>query len=172
MTTTIDGSNSVTINSGAILGITSGTAVASTSGTSIDFTSIPSWVKRVTLLLSGVSTTGTSHILVQLGAGSVASTGYVATGQFNNNTTLGNVSSSAGFIVWNDVATFIFSGSMKIQTLGSNIWVSDHTFKASTSQIAFGGGEITLGGTLDRIRITTVLGTPTFDAGSINILYE
>ena len=171
MTVTIDGSASVTINSGAVLGINSGTAVASTSGTSIDFTSIPSYVKRITVMFSGVSTSGTSHILVQLGAGSVTSTGYISTGQYNI-TTVGNVSSTAGFIVWNDLASYTFSGSMKIQTLGSNIWVSDHTFKVATNQTGFGGGDITLGGTLDRLRITTVSGTPTFDAGTINILYE
>jgi len=51
--------------------ITSMTAQASTSGTSIDFTSIPSWVKRVTVMYSGVSTNGTSNFLIQIGAGSV-----------------------------------------------------------------------------------------------------
>jgi hypothetical protein len=67
MAITIDGSASVTINNGAVLGITSGTAVASTSGTSIDFTSIPLWVKRITVMFAGVSTNGTSPFLVQLG---------------------------------------------------------------------------------------------------------
>jgi hypothetical protein len=33
-------------------------------------------------------------------------------------------------------------------------------------------GTKSLSATLDRIRITTVNGTDTFDAGSINILYE
>jgi hypothetical protein len=37
--------------------------------------------------------------------------------------------------------------------------------------ITFGGGK-SLSATLDRVRITTVNGTDTFDAGSINILYE
>ncbi len=50
--------------------ITSGTAVASTSGTSIDFTGIPSWVKRVTILFKGVSISSTSQFLIQLGSGS------------------------------------------------------------------------------------------------------
>ena len=33
-------------------------------------------------------------------------------------------------------------------------------------------GRVTLSGALDRVRVTTVNGTDTFDAGSINILYE
>ena len=66
MTVTIDGSASVTINSGAVLGLNSATAVASTSGTSIDFTSIPSYVKRITVMFNGVSTSGTSQTLILL----------------------------------------------------------------------------------------------------------
>jgi hypothetical protein len=33
-------------------------------------------------------------------------------------------------------------------------------------------GAVTLAGVLDRVRITTVGGTDTFDAGSINLLWE
>jgi hypothetical protein len=35
-----------------------------------------------------------------------------------------------------------------------------------------GGGNVTLSAVLDRVRITTANGTDTFDAGSVNILYE
>ena len=84
MSTIIDGSASVTINSGAVLGITSGTAVASTSGTSIDFTSIPSWVKRITVMFSGVSLSGTSSIYIQIGSGSAEITGYAGVTYYNS----------------------------------------------------------------------------------------
>ena len=173
MSTTIDGSASVTINSGAVLGITSGTAVASTSGTSIDFTGIPSWVKRLTVILSGNSRSGTSHTLIQLGAGSVTSTGYISTSCGVNSTgTVGGASSTAGFIGFDDGAANISSGHFIFTLVSGNTWVSSHTTKNTTTQTAFGGGDVTLSGTLDRIRITTVNGTDTFDAGSINILYE
>jgi len=59
--------------------LTLGTAVNTTSGTSIDLTSIPSWVKRITVMLNGVSTNGASIPQIQLGAGSVDTTGYNAT---------------------------------------------------------------------------------------------
>jgi hypothetical protein len=42
----------------------------------------------------------------------------------------------------------------------------------TASNANFFSGTIALSGTLDRVRITTVNGTDTFDAGSINILYE
>jgi len=96
MSTVIDGSASVTINSGVVLGITSGTAVASTSGASIDFTGLPAWVKRITVMLNGVSTNGTSNYLIQLGAGSITSTGYVSVA---NNGAGSGTTSTSGFVV-------------------------------------------------------------------------
>jgi hypothetical protein len=173
MSVIIQGSGGVTTNSGAVYdGISRGTSVASTSGTSVDFTSIPSWVKRITVMFNGVSTNGSSNKLVQLGTVSgIASSGYVSTGAYTQ-ATAGTASSTAGFIIFADNAAFLTSGTMTLCLLGSNVWVSNHTAKASTSQLSYGGGDITLGGTLDRIRITTVNGTDTFDAGSINILYE
>lgn len=152
--------------------LTSDTAKASTSGTSIDFTSIPSWVKRITVMFNGVSLSGTSNLLVQIGAGSVTSSGYASTYSAGSGSTISSASSTAGFIMLASLATATASGVMTIQTLGSNIWVSGHTIKSNTTNTSFGGGDITLGGTLDRVRITTVNGTDTFDAGSINILYE
>ena len=175
MSVIIDGSASVTINSGAILGITSGTAVASTSGTSIDFTSIPSWVKRITVMFQGVSTNGTSVIQIQIGAGSVTTTGYLGAGGLIQNAGASAVSNfTSGFgITASLAATSVYHGSMLITLLGSNTWVANGAFARSDSVVQnFGQGSIALGGTLDRVRITTVNGTDTFDAGSINILYE
>lgn len=153
--------------------LTSGTSVASTSGTSIDFTSIPSWVKRITVIFSGVSTNGTSNYLVQVGSGSITSTGYGASSSVTA-TSSATTNFSTGFgIANNGSAAQTNSGSMTILLVGSNTYVSNHTLGVTNlNNSIFGGGNITLGGTLDRIRVTTVNGTDTFDAGSINIMYE
>ena len=154
---------------------TSMTAVGSTSGTSIDFTGIPSGVKRITVIFSGVSSSGTSGLLVQIGAGSVTTTGYVSTGFASSNGVSPAVTSStAGFLMFNDNAGDVRSGSMTISNITGNTWVENHTMSSvAVRAIAFmGGGTLALGGTLDRVRITTVNGTDTFDAGTINILYE
>jgi hypothetical protein len=174
MSTVIDGSASVTINNGAILGITSGTSVASTSGTSIDFTGIPSWVKRITVMLNEVSTNGASAFLIQIGSGSVTSTGYISTANSTNQASAtGGVSSTSGFCIRGGSATFAFSGLMTLTLISSNTWISNHAGKVSTTEANWGGGSSpNLSGALDRIRITTANGTDTFDAGSINILYE
>jgi hypothetical protein len=147
------------------------TAVASTSGTSIDFTSLPNWIKRITVMFAGVSTTGSSSLLVQIGAGSFTITGY--SGQCNAGGAL--TAMSTGFMVNSNMsAANLHSGNAVINTLGSNIWSESGLVlnQGVSSNGCYSGGYLTLGGTLDRIRITTVNGTDAFDAGTINILYE
>lgn len=149
--------------------LTSATAVASTSGTSIDFTSIPSWVKRITVMLSGVSTNGGSNMQIQIGAGSVDTTGYLSTcfdSAFASATTGFLISASVG-------AGNTRSGICTICLVGSNAWVEAGVVgRTDTANGGYNSGNKTLSGTLDRVRITTVGGTDTFDAGTINILYE
>lgn len=167
------GTGNVVVN-GVNGALVAATAQASTSGTSIDFTGIPSWVRRITVMFSGVSTNGTSNIQVQIGSGSVTTTGYtsfvVQTGFAS-----AQVSSTTGFVVNGTAASINRFGSMVIQNITSNTWVSTHSasFNDGTgTYISLGNGGLALSGTLDRVRITTVNGTDTFDAGSINILYE
>ena len=163
-----------TLNSatGAVYPLVSGTAVASTSGTSIDFTGIPSWVKRITVMFNGMSTSGTSNLLVQVGAGSVATTGYAGTGAYLLSTPSGSLFTN-GFGIAGTSAANVYQGQLTLTTLGSNVWTCSYVLPLSSpAQIFFGGGTITLSGTLDRVRITTVNGTDTFDAGSINIMWE
>jgi hypothetical protein len=155
--------------------ITSGTAVASTSGTSITFSSIPSWVKRITINFNGTSLSGTASYLVQIGSGSTTTTGYISTAQFVTSTgsNNGNQSSTSGFITNVRTATFTMSGTMVLTLIDSNTWVATHMAKLTTTQLQFGGGNSpALAGALDRVVITTDNGTDTFDAGTINILYE
>jgi len=151
--------------------IVSGTAVASTSGTSIDFTNIPSWVKRITVMFSGVSVSGTSNTLVQLGtSGGIVSTGYVSSASNQGGTT---ASSTAGFLINSQTAaTDTFSGISLFTNITSTNWVYAGTGKRTTNALAYGGGDGAIGGVVTQLRITTVNGTDTFDAGTINILYE
>ena len=173
MSVIINGSAGVTTNSGAVYdSIQRGAAVASTSGTSIDFTSIPSWVRRITVMFSGVSTSGTSNILVQLGSTTFTTTGYGSSAAYTGSSTAG-ANATTGFVVaLTDAATVSF-GIATITLVSSNTWVCGSTIGRSTSAFSIvGGGGVSLSGTLDRVRITTVNGTDTFDAGTINILYE
>ena len=144
---------------------TLGTAVASTSGTAIDFTGIPSWAKRVTVMFDGVSTNGTSAIIVRLGAGSVQATGYTGS--------IGATAYTTGIpIVVPGLSTETFRGSTVILNVTSNSWVATGLASTTAPGLNSAASSVTISGTLDRVRITTVNGTDTFDAGTINISYE
>jgi hypothetical protein len=153
--------------------IVQGTAVASTSGTSIDFTGIPSWVKRVTVMFNGVSTSGSSFGLVQLGdSGGIETTGYTGANSYSGGSTSG-ANPTTGFGFGNNNDSFTFSGHMIITNVSGNIWIASSIGGSTNTFLScMGGGNKTLSAVLDRVRITTVNGTDTFDAGSINILYE
>ena len=153
--------------------ITSGTAVASTSGTSIDFTGIPSWVKRITVMFDGVSTSGSSLKQVQVGSGSIVTTGYVSTSTYiQGGVGTSTVNATTGWGIYANATNDFLYGHMVITAFGSNIWVCSSNIRARSDYNVIGAGDISLSGALDRVRITTVNGTDTFDAGSINILYE
>lgn len=164
--------------SGTLAPIVSGTAVASTSGTSIDFTSIPSWVKRITVMFNGVSTSGTSLPQMQLGdSGGIETTGYTSSIGIVSGVA-GIATATTGFLLaatsnWS--ATSVTYGQVILTLLDSatNTWVeSGNLGRSDTSLFAGLAGSKALSATLDRVRITTVNGTDTFDAGTINIMYE
>jgi hypothetical protein len=153
--------------------ITSGTAVATTSGTSIDFTSIPSWVKRVTVTLSGVSTDGAPYLVLQIGdSGGIETSGY-----------LGGVGNTGGRIIANSTffhcTTSTTSGStqdgayvLTLLNASTNLWGMQGSAYLTGITMCIAGGSKPLSATLDRIRLTTSTGSANFDAGSVNILYE
>lgn len=176
MSVIIDGSAGVTTNTGAVYnGIQSATTQASTSGTSIDFTSIPSWVKRITVMFNGVSTNGTSTPLVQIGSGSVTSSGYLGVGTTTSTSSTAGTNFTTGFGIQSTAAANIIQGVMTINLVEASTFKYTASFSGGLSNSVnnlLSGGSVTLGGLLDRVRITTANGTDAFDAGSINILYE
>lgn len=153
--------------------ITSSTAIATTSGTSHDFTSIPSWVKRITVMFTGVSTNGTSPVIIQLGdAGGIEATGYAGSATYAT-TVVATSSITTGLGVTNTgIATDVRNGSVTISKLDGNMWVSSGVVSSSGTATHFAAGSKTLSDVLTQLRITTVVGTDTFDAGSVNITYE
>ena len=156
---------------------TSGTKQDSTSGTEIDFTGIPAGVKRIEMMLAGVSTNGTSLLQIQLGdSGGVETSGYLgsadtqASGGGTSTTSTSGLSlgrtSDASYVV-HGIATFVLLDSAANQWVGT--WVGS---ASNTGLIMWGSTSKSLSGTLDRIRLTTVNGTDAFDAGTVNIVYQ
>jgi hypothetical protein len=129
-------------------------------------------------MFNGVSTSGSARLLIQLGdSGGVETTSYSAVSYYlQSSASNGPVEETSGFVIYWDEAAAFRSGAMVISLIdaSTNTWVSTHTISiiSSTDGSAVGGGTKSLSATLDRVRITTTNGTDTFDAGSINILYE
>lgn len=169
------GTGNVVVN-GVNGALVSATAVASTSGTSIDFTGIPSWVRRITVMFSGVSTNGSSSPMIQLGtSGGVQTSGYACTSSSVNAGTAGVTAYTTGFTIRAGNAATSLIGFLTLSLVDSTngTWSCSGSLgdTGTTSTYTVGGVRV-LSGTLDRVRITTVNGTDVFDAGTINIMYE
>lgn len=173
MSVIINGSAGVTTNSGAVYdSLQRGTAVTA-SGTSVDFTSIPSWVRRITVMFQGVSTNGSSTVQIQIGSGSFTTSGYLSGVAFAGAGTTGANLTSGLPVASSLAASSVFHAIAVITNITGNSWVCGVSGGYSNTAAGMtGGGSISLSGTLDRVRITTVNGTDTFDAGTINIIYE
>ena len=155
--------------------IVQGTSQATTSGTSITFTGIPSWVKRITVMLNGVSVSGTSQIQVQIGSGSITTTGYTSAASNAQGTALAVVTSATGFTTGGANATNLHYTTFSIVNPSGFVYLcsgNGNINSSGTFSVYYASGTVTLSGIIDRLRITTVNGTDTFDAGSVNILYE
>ena len=161
----------ITVNHNKII---LGTPVAATSGTSIDFTSIPAGTRKITILFVGVSTSGTSNPLIQIGdAGGVETSGYLGAGWQFNVAAVTNY--TAGFGIPFAAAAAVFHGTLTLylQSSSAFTWVaSGATARSDGQDMSVIAGSKSLSAALDRVRITTVGGTDTFDAGSINVQYE
>jgi hypothetical protein len=156
--------------------LTLGTAQNTTSGTTIDFTGIPSWAKRVTVSLAGVSLSGSDYLIIRLGTSSGFETsGYIGLSTYT--TSGGGVSGVgilSGFPIFAGSPAQTVNGAMVFTLVSGNTWVASSVFgvdQSPTAVVAYGGGSKTLGGVLDRVRLVGS-STDTFDAGLANILYE
>jgi len=151
-----------------------GTPVASTSGTSIDFTSIPAGTKKIIISLNGVSTNGTSDLIVQLGdAGGVETSGY--SGGVGEDGSASRTANSSGFIVINGMAASSSIWAVIVLVLENSTsfsWMESANLNRAGAANYFSSGAKSLSAELDRVRITTTGGTDAFDAGEINIQYE
>lgn len=176
MAITLTGNAGVTTNSGAVYdGLQRGTAVTA-SGTSVDFTGIPSWVKRITVMFDSVSTNGTTNstFLIQIGnSGGIETSNYQGYSYNAASDAFNSYSNGFGVSTYNSPQANGFSGHLVILNILSNTWIATGIF-AGTTTVASSvvGGTKSLSDVLDRVRITTPNGTDTFDAGTNNIIYE
>jgi hypothetical protein len=155
---------------GGTNGLVSG-AVQSASGTAVDFTGIPPWAKRITISFENLSTSGTTGVSLQLGdSGGIETSGYLC-GTSNNQ------GSTTEFILTggSSVAAAVYHGSIVLTLVdaANSKWTAAAIVARSDVTVCFSlGGSKATSAVLDRVRLKTGNGVETFDAGSVNILYE
>lgn len=120
----------------------------------------------------GVSASNTGGydlaILIRLGT----SSGLKTSGYSNTSANISTAYTDAtGFTVFGSGSSNAVSGIATINHMGGNAFVSSHSIRYASSNIATGGGHVDLGGTLDRIRVMLWSGG-NFDSGLVNIMYE
>ena len=149
------------------------TAVAPTSGTGVTFTGIPSWVKRITILIAGLTYSTSIKTSIQIGSGSLSTSGYTSVGAVIVAGVVGQSNETTGF---NTHAAYAgpISGQIVLTLLNSatNLWVGSGFIAHGLPAMQQTSGYIALAGVLDRVAINTAAGTATLSAGSVNILYE
>lgn len=149
-------------------------AIPASSQTSIDFTGIPAWVNRIAVMPRGISTNGTSPLTIRVGDGAFVSTGYLGAVTQITGATPASLNATSGCDILRTVAaTSVFGATCFITRQSGNIWTFSGTgaFSSSATTTIF-SNEIALSGALDRVGLTTLGGTDTFDAGSVNISWE
>ena len=171
MTMTLDGSGANTI------GVPNSATAKSATGTAVDFTGIPSGTKRITVGFSGISTSGSSDIIIQLGTGSTTwvTSGYLGSAN-GGNTVVAATTYTTGLGLsktGNVAAASVTNGTAQFMLIGSNVWAgSTVNSNSNTNNTSWGSTSVSIGAPLTALRITMANGTDTFDAGTINILYE
>ena len=152
-------------------------SVVPASGLSIDFLSIPTWVKKITINLSGISTNGSSNIQVQLGdAGGLETTGYLGSSSGMTVSAVASANFTSGAVFGNAwVPSIVVSGSIVISLIdpATNMYsitgiLGRHD---AAGTFVFGYTKSTSQDLTD-VRITSGNGSDTFDSGSVNFMYE
>lgn len=171
----ITSTGTIAAAAGTLYPLLSGTVQTPTTA-SADFTGIPSWVKRITVLLSDISTSGTNTILIRIGSGSFETTSYTGTVSRQSPSGNTNTAFTTGFLLTDtNTAANAWSGAIRLTNLTGNTWVCDgiqsNGLGSTSAYVSYISGFRALSGVLDRVQLITS-STNVFDGGSVNILYE
>jgi hypothetical protein len=151
--------------------ITLGTVNTASGVTSKAFTGIPSWATRITMTFVNVTPTA-ANTIIQIGSasGSYKTTGYTSVGQVVYSASGATVTSVEGFSIYT-FNGYVASGQATLVRQTGDVWTCTHMLTYNDAGIGLGSGYVDLGADIDRIRLYSETGTPTF-SGNVNILYE
>lgn len=143
------------------------------SGSAVNFTGIPSWVKRITVQINGLSYAAAGQGILRIGSSAtLVTTGYTSNCVVSNSTAVSTSAQTDGFGQLNtSAAATTINGVYILTSMGSNTWnFCSQVFRTTDNTGVTGTGFIALAGALDVLSLVAT--SSTFDAGTINILYE
>lgn len=144
------------------------------TGANVEFTGIPSWVKTILISFTAVSTSGTSVPIIQFGdSGGYEATGYSGTAlAFTTSAGTATAANTGVPLDGTHAATNVWHGNLVVMNITGNVWVTSGTLANSeVSRVIQIAASKTLSDVLTQLKFTTVNGTDTYDAGTINIAY-
>jgi hypothetical protein len=154
-------------------GYTLGTTVTPSGVTTVEFTGIPSTARQVIINFNSISFDTENNTSLQLGT----TAGFASSGYFGYTVRLINASgvvgstSTTGVLIGSLTSSQNFSGSIYINSMGSNIYTITHTI-SSNARGYIGSYSVTLAGALSKVKIfSSAPSSGLYDSGSINIMY-
>jgi hypothetical protein len=141
-----------------------------------DFTGIPSWVKRITLMISQLGTVGSNPTILLGDSGGFETSGYTgAATRLDGVDSNRAVALSSSFLVEFNNTGIRLSGNAVLTNITGNTWIFSLTGgnggAGSNPGVFVVAGSKTLSDTLTQIRFATT-GSAFSSGGIINIMYE
>lgn len=154
-----------------------GTQQTTTTLASRTFTDIPAGVRKIHIIFSGVSTSGTSNVMIQIGvSGTPETSGYLGSASTITTATpaTGNFTSGFGVTATTIVGMLLHGfATLTLMNSSTNTWACTSLMgHSNAATLSMGAGVKSLAGVLDCVVVTTAGGSDTFDAGAMNISYE
>lgn len=158
---------------------------------SIDFTGIPSWARRITISVAGLSNVGPNAVLLRIGPSSGvetssylgSSTGFVTNGMAASQSSTGfnlfgstdtGTNPSFGNVVLHGTIRLVRVDIDTVVTPANDVWACSGMIGRDdgTGAIAAVGGVKSISGSLERLRLVSSGTATPFDGGTVNILYR
>lgn len=152
--------------------------ISTSTGATFYDVAVPWWATKMEVWLFGVSTSGTSNVIIQLGVTSATPTtsGYAGVTSSESGSSFALASNGFSINGSSNAAANVVDGLMSIVRAPGNVYVAsaqvgDHQTAAATS-LRHGTGIVSLSNQAQMLRLTTSGGTDTFDVGSFNVLFS
>ena len=148
----------------------------SLSGTSVVFDSLPTGIKRLVIIVWGLSFNGDSDLGIRIGdSGGLETSGYTSSTSYHQNTSYGQRGASDQWRVISNGMSWGYSGFFEIvkNRSDANGWAfAGHTANSANTSVQQAVGYKSLSDTLDRVELKPYDTTKSFDAGNAAIMYQ